>query len=272
MVLSTHVQAQLWDYIDVKYGTDDPNRQWLNIHLAGTVEPAPVYLFAHGNGSIATNGMSQGQVDTIASAGYTTVSWESIPKVTNSEELLVTWSDAQLVFDWVRANAATYNLDPDHIVIGGRSRGSGASWPLAHSDHPAIKGIYMYNALPTFFWQSPELWSPLDAVNIDSPPTYLAYGPVPEDNDVHNPTNAYPVVDLYTELGIGDKITLTDGMWNDFQDGNGNWTNVGQIMHYFPEFAATLTGFELNPGLNDAWFNPDTDGQGFLITVFPLCD
>ena len=25
----------------------------------------------------------------------------------------------------------------------------------------------------------------------------------------------------------------------------------------------------LNPGLNDAWFNPVTDGQGFLINVFP---
>ncbi len=27
--------------------------------------------------------------------------------------------------------------------------------------------------------------------------------------------------------------------------------------------------FSLNPGLNDAWFNPDTDGQGFFINVFP---
>jgi len=26
---------------------------------------------------------------------------------------------------------------------------------------------------------------------------------------------------------------------------------------------------EINPGLNDAWFNPQTDGQGFLITAFP---
>jgi hypothetical protein len=31
-------------------------------------------------------------------------------------------------------------------------------------------------------------------------------------------------------------------------------------------FAAT---FEINPGLNDAWYNPATDGQGFFITVFP---
>ena len=27
--------------------------------------------------------------------------------------------------------------------------------------------------------------------------------------------------------------------------------------------------FEINPGLSDAWYNPDTDGQGFFITIFP---
>ncbi len=29
------------------------------------------------------------------------------------------------------------------------------------------------------------------------------------------------------------------------------------------------TGFNINAGLNDAWYNPETDGQGFFITVFP---
>jgi DNA-binding beta-propeller fold protein YncE len=28
-------------------------------------------------------------------------------------------------------------------------------------------------------------------------------------------------------------------------------------------------GFQVNAGLNDAWFNPQTAGQGFFITVFP---
>lgn len=28
-------------------------------------------------------------------------------------------------------------------------------------------------------------------------------------------------------------------------------------------------GFEINPGLNDAWYNPLTAGQGLLATVFP---
>ncbi|MDX2418551.1 MAG: hypothetical protein QNK19_13905 [Xanthomonadales bacterium] len=35
------------------------------------------------------------------------------------------------------------------------------------------------------------------------------------------------------------------------------------IKDYFGE------SFEINVGLNDAWFNPLTDGQGFFITVFP---
>ena len=30
-----------------------------------------------------------------------------------------------------------------------------------------------------------------------------------------------------------------------------------------------ILGFKINPGLNDAWYNPDTSGQGFFITVFP---
>jgi sugar lactone lactonase YvrE len=38
-------------------------------------------------------------------------------------------------------------------------------------------------------------------------------------------------------------------------------------------FQATYTDVPgsllINPGLNDAWYNPDTTGQGFFITVFP---
>jgi len=34
-------------------------------------------------------------------------------------------------------------------------------------------------------------------------------------------------------------------------------------------FQGTCPEFQINAGLNDAWFNPETDGQGFFITVFP---
>jgi hypothetical protein len=35
------------------------------------------------------------------------------------------------------------------------------------------------------------------------------------------------------------------------------------------EIMAGVNVSKINPGLNDAWFNPNTDGQGFFITVFP---
>lgn len=34
-------------------------------------------------------------------------------------------------------------------------------------------------------------------------------------------------------------------------------------------FESTCHEFHINAGLNDAWYNPETDGQGFFITVFP---
>lgn len=34
-------------------------------------------------------------------------------------------------------------------------------------------------------------------------------------------------------------------------------------------FESSCHEFRINAGLNDAWYNPETDGQGFFITVFP---
>jgi hypothetical protein len=48
------------------------------------------------------------------------------------------------------------------------------------------------------------------------------------------------------------------------------WKALAQA-HYDLYYASALAdpSFQINPGLNDAWFNLATDGQGFLITVFP---
>lgn len=227
-----------WDYTEIFYGAEDPSRQWLNIRLANDqTEPSPVYLFAHGNGGSA-DGMSLKQLNTIGSEGYTTISWESIPTLESEADVLTAVADAEVMFDWVLANAATYNMDPDHIVVGGRSRGSIISWQLAHSNHPSIKGIYMYNALPRGAWQGE--YTPDDDVNPDSPIAYLVYGPDFDDDDGHNPTYADPVIARYDDLDIGDRMTRYVDMWGDFQNDQGRWTNDGELMHYFPQFVATL--------------------------------
>ncbi|NUZ12511.1 hypothetical protein HUZ36_17130 [Pseudoalteromonas sp. McH1-7] len=238
--------TEQWDLVHISFGTDDPNRQWLNIHFAYDQSmPMPIYLFAHGNGGSA-DGVSENELNAIANAGYAIVSWESIPTIKSPEEAAIGVADAQVVFDWVIANAETYNLDPNHIVVGGRSRGSIISWQLAHSNHPSIKGIYMYNALPQSAWQDTDTWSPVDEITIDSPITYLVYGPDFDDDDGHNPVNVEPVLTRYDELGIGDKITRYVDMWGDFRSSNGGWTNDAHTMHYFAEFVASLD-IEVSP-------------------------
>jgi hypothetical protein len=46
-------------------------------------------------------------------------------------------------------------------------------------------------------------------------------------------------------------------------EGNGSGCNTIQ------EILDSTPPFQINPGINDAWFNADTTGQGFFITTFP---
>ncbi len=50
----------------------------------------------------------------------------------------------------------------------------------------------------------------------------------------------------------------------DSNDGNG--TDSGHVRVFD---LSMFNVFQINAGLNDAWYNPDTSGQGFFITVFP---
>jgi len=52
-----------------------------------------------------------------------------------------------------------------------------------------------------------------------------------------------------------------NGSWNDEENGLLNEC-------YFVEYVEPQD-FKINAGLNDAWYNPLTDGQGFFVTVFP---
>ena len=47
---------------------------------------------------------------------------------------------------------------------------------------------------------------------------------------------------------------------------DGNGTDSGHVRVYD---LSMFNVFRINPGLNDAWFDPATSGQGFFITVFP---
>ncbi|NOR18488.1 MAG: hypothetical protein GQ538_00185 [Xanthomonadales bacterium] len=67
-------------------------------------------------------------------------------------------------------------------------------------------------------------------------------------------------VDLPADIAAGDYFI---GAISDLDDtDSSNNTSVDETSIY------VFTEFTINAGLNDAWFNPATDGQGFFITVF----
>jgi hypothetical protein len=58
----------------------------------------------------------------------------------------------------------------------------------------------------------------------------------------------------------------------EFQEQDGKVGQQRQV--FFDDFIIATSAddarrFQMNAGLNDAWYNPDTSGQGFFITVFP---
>ena len=59
--------------------------------------------------------------------------------------------------------------------------------------------------------------------------------------------------------------TQPDGQICSVSNGSGTVSdgNITDVL------VACATTFKINAGLNDAWYNPATDGQGILITVFP---
>jgi len=76
-------------------------------------------------------------------------------------------------------------------------------------------------------------------------------------------------IDGYPNDGFGQSVALSsDG--NRVASGTGNNMAVFERANRVRVYdLSMLNTFRINPGLNDAWYDPDTDGQGFFITVFP---
>lgn len=184
----------------VAYGNE--TRQWLNLYLAESPNPTPVYIFSHPNGSTADD--VSPFIDDLKAIGVSTISWESVETIASQQDVEICWDDAELMYSWLKSNADLYNIDTNNIIMGGRSRGSGASWKLAHSGDPNIKGIYMFQALPDGFWASPSEFAPDQDVTLNSPPIKLTYKLAPGTTDIHDPERGQTIIDAYTLLGLTD--------------------------------------------------------------------
>jgi len=76
-------------------------------------------------------------------------------------------------------------------------------------------------------------------------------------------------IDGYPNDGFGRSVALSsDG--NRMASGAGNNMEIAVSANRVRVYdLSMLSVFNINPGLNDAWYYQPTDGQGFFITVFP---
>ncbi len=210
----------------VSYGPED--RQWLNLYLPSGSESAPVFIYAHHNGSTADD-VQPSWADPTVAAGTAIVSWESIAKIKSRTDGETCVADAEVMFAWVKDHAATYHFDINNIIIGGQSRGSFVSWALAHSQQAGIVGIYMGQALPGDNFDNRLL----EPITVNSPPIFLAYRKEPGViGDIHDPENGLKVLERYNELGIGDRAELVHSL---------NDTGNNQVIQFLPEFVESVT-------------------------------
>jgi len=96
------------------------------------------------------------------------------------------------------------------------------------------------------------------------------------------------LVAVWDDLTIQDNLQLSDcaglrylvDQWDDAEPGPGTGSVPdvgGEVLiggnlagcNTIGEILAGLDVSRINPGLNDAWYNPETSGQGFFISVFP---
>jgi len=253
------------------YKANNPNRKHLHIALpanhTNASAPAPVLIFGHGNGGFASE-MIQSDYQYALRLGYAVVSWESVTPIVpdeNENDTVVCLADFELVMDWVVANGPSYGMSTDDWIVGGRSRGTICSWSGANSGRPAIKGMYMYNALPV---EDEESWADGALLGFitteNSPPAYLPYGPCcptpiiyeGDDacyigSDIHNPRNGQRIVDRYTELGMADEVTLYQCM--EMED--------LRPLYFFGTFVESLDGEEDGGDTTPAPIGTTEDGD-----------
>jgi acetyl esterase/lipase len=217
---------------DLEYASGSA-AQRLDLHVPAGAEPSPVVVLLHGGfwegGDKSDFGLST--VSALTKAGY------AVALVNFRLMADAPWpaavQDAKAAVRFLRANAATYNLDPDRIAVLGSSSGGYLAAALALTG--GLRTIFddpeLGNAEISARVQAAVLWSaPVDFASLDA---QLAAADCPSTSQFHGlPTSA-------------------ESRWLDSEvAANGDPVQQSNLLRYIPE-GATLPPFQLVHGAKD---------------------
>jgi acetyl esterase/lipase len=185
-----------------------------------TVTNRPVVIFVHGGGFTSGNKGNPDPVDyatRMAKRGFVSASinyrlWEGgYTQEQQAQVILDAKHDAQAAVRWFRANAATYDIDPDRISIAGYSAGSATALFTAYTpDDPGDSGNPGYpsdvSAVIDISGGMGNLAD--DVMDTGEPPVLIIHG----TNDATSPyTNAQNIVAAAEAAGIPYELHTLQG-------------------------------------------------------------
>jgi acetyl esterase len=122
-------------HADVSYGPHERNK--IDLYLVDSKTPAPLVLYIHGGGF---QGGDKRSVGSATVAGYNAQGWSVAAinyRFTNVVPAPGQYLDCGRALQFIRANAAKYNINPKLIASTGGSAGAGTSMWLAFHDELA---------------------------------------------------------------------------------------------------------------------------------------
>jgi len=157
------------------------------------------------------------------------------------------------IFDQLMANIPSTDFGDTRANDGG-----GAAYVWIGANDISTEGKWVWVDDGTQFWQGDTNGSPVDGRFNNWP------GGFEPDNYGHPSREQDAAGITLTGFPLGDPWGAPS-QWNDVGINN----NLYYVVEFDTEGTFTDDTFKINAGLNDAWYYPVTDGQGFFITVFP---
>jgi len=157
---------------DIVYATTDSASRaghLLDLYLpSGATRPTPVVIFSSGSAWLANNGRDGAPVYAaqLTTRGYAVagVAVRTSRQTTFPGQL----HDVKAAIRWLRANAAKYDLDPNHIAVAGESSGGWlASMAAVTGDVPELEGALGTTGISSAVQAAIAYYPPTDFLQMD---------------------------------------------------------------------------------------------------------
>ena len=227
---------------DISYAAESPSQK-LDVHLPSGEGPFPVIVLFHGGGfRFGDENMTiiQPVIDAGVANGYAVVSADY--RKSGEAVFPAAVADAKAVVRWVRANAANYGFDAEHVAVWGESAGAYIAAMTALTPTVAALGAEENDAPVTALV---DFYGPIEFATMDE--QHLALG---QSASVGIPSS---FESAFLGQTVGEDAEFTaQSWWGSYVDelpadfGLNAWVQVGNADTNVPytqseDFAAALT-------------------------------